>query len=45
MVGVTVIHSVGLLYICRVGLYHYSVLHGLGKIISPSKFNVFKVKY
>ena len=36
-----VIHSV--LGICRVS--HYSVLLGLGKIISPSKFNFFKVKF
>jgi len=29
--------------ICRVS--HYPVLTGPGKIISPSKFNFFKVKY
>ena len=37
---VPVIHSV--LGVCRIS--HYSVFV-LGKIISPSKFNFFKVKY
>ena len=38
---VPVIHSVLGIF----GLSHYSVLPGLGKIIRPSKFIFFKVKY
>ena len=38
---VPVIHSI--LGICRVS--HHSVLLGPGKIISPSKFNFFKVRF